>query len=102
MAELQRAKHAAVRDGHFLRFEVVSSSSYKLHADIDSDGIEDAREPVTVTRLSADYPEVRLSMTRPVAFAPDGSALTYSTITVSRGSERGEIEISSSTGIVAR
>jgi Tfp pilus assembly protein FimT len=98
-AELQRARLAAVMGNHRFRLSVVEGTGhYEIHDDRDSDGIEDGGE-VSVRGVDIDSPGVVLvGNDVGVTFLPNGTALTYGTITISHSSGRTKSVVVSSGG----
>ncbi len=82
-ADLERARMAAVAANHRYRVVVVDPHTYQLHDDVNGNGVQDAGETVTTRDLQTESPRVQLTAGNAITFAPNGSAPTSGTITVS-------------------
>jgi Tfp pilus assembly protein FimT len=98
-AELQRARLAAVMENHRFRLSVIDGTgTYDVHDDRNNDGVEDEGE-VTSRGVDIDNPGIVLSGEQAgVTFLPNGTALTYGTITISHSNGRVKSVVVSSGG----
>ena len=98
-AELQRARLTAVMENHRFRLSVIEGTgTYEVHDDRNSDGVEDEGE-VTTRGVDIENPGIVLSGERiGVTFLPNGTALTYGTITISHPNGRMKSVVVSSGG----
>jgi len=86
--ELQRVRLAAVMENHRYRLSVVGGSGlYEIHDDKNNDNLDDQGE-VTTHSVAYENPGVILLGDDVVTFLPNGTALTYGTITLQNGSGR--------------
>lgn len=81
-AELQRARSQAVMRNHRARVGLQSNVQIKLHDDVNGNGAEDAGEPIKATSIAAEYPSTTLAVSTTIVFAPNGTAPTPGTVTV--------------------
>jgi len=97
-AELQRARLAAVMENHRYRLTIVPGTGlYEIHNDKNNDNSEDSGE-VSIRSVAIQNPGIALAGDDIVTFLPNGTALTYGTITLSNGSGRTRTLIVSSGG----
>lgn len=98
-AELQRARLAAVMENHRYRLLVIDGTgTYEVHDDKNNNGVDDGGE-VTTRGVDIENPGVVLSGDEAgVTFLPNGTALTYGTITISHGNGRTKSVVVSSGG----
>ncbi len=84
LADLQTARMAAVMENHHYRFLVVDTHTFQLHDDTNSNDTIDAGETVMTRGIQQDNPGVQINTgSSNVTFAPNGTAPTSGTITVS-------------------
>jgi Tfp pilus assembly protein FimT len=95
-AELQRTRLSAVMANTRQRLYVVDGSAvYKIHDDSNHNNAEDSGEVMTRT-IELDSPGTVLTGTDAVTFLPNGTALTYGTITItSRNGRTKTVTVSS-------
>jgi prepilin-type N-terminal cleavage/methylation domain-containing protein len=86
-AELQWARMAAIARNHDLRVIVLSSTTYKIHDDTNSNGAIDSGENVVVHHIEqTSGTSMSLSpVSGTITFAPDGTAPQYGNLTVTNG-----------------
>lgn len=97
-AEMQRARLAAVMENHRYRLSVVPGTGlYEIHDDKNNNFAEDTGE-VSARSVAIQNPGITLSGDQVVTFLPNGTALTYGTITISSGSGRTKSLVISSGG----
>lgn len=84
-AVLQRARSEAVKKNNNYEFLVTSSTTYRVHDDLDSNGAINGGEPTTTTDIAADSPGVTMASDvqrwngaawgseQSITFAPDGT-----------------------------
>ena len=105
-AALQRARSEAVKKNNNYRVRVMTSTTYRIHDDLDSDGGDpESGEPWTIRSIANDSPGVTMSANvqswngtgwegaASITFAPDGT--TGGAADVAR---KGEITLTSSNG----
>jgi len=83
-AQLQTARVAAVTHNVHYRINQVSGSThtYTVQEDLNANGIADAGEPITTFNIYDRAPGVASSFTGPISFAPNGTASSFGTITL--------------------
>jgi Tfp pilus assembly protein FimT len=97
-SELQRARLAAVMENHRYRLSVEPGTGYyEIHDDRNNNSAEDSGE-VSIRNVDIQNPGVTLEGEEIVTFLPNGTALTYGTITVISRSGRTKSLVVSSGG----
>jgi type IV fimbrial biogenesis protein FimT len=86
---LQKARMGAVKENN--QFLVsFSGATYTSHNDLNNNGVQDAGEPLTTHNLANDMPDLDVGWTgiggaAGVTFAPNGTAPSVGTISISDG-----------------
>ncbi len=84
LADLETARMGAVMENHHYRFVVVDTHTFQLHDDTNSNDVVDAGETVMTRDIRLDNPGVMIATgSSNITFAPNGTAPTNGTITVS-------------------
>lgn len=81
-AELQRTRLAAVMQNNSHSFRVVSASEYVIQNERNGNGGDDGPETAARRRLEPDSPGITLAADSVIAFAPNGAASSFGTITL--------------------
>ena len=83
--QLQQARSSALshNDRHHWKLVGGSTHEYKLHDDVNGDGVEDAGETVTSYDIQQHHAGVTLSGASTITFTANGSAPANGSITVS-------------------
>ena len=99
-SEMQRARLAAVMENHRYRLTVIPGTAlYEIHDDRNNNSAEDTGE-VSARSVAIQNPGITLAGNDIVTFLPNGTALTYGSITISNGSGRTKSVVVSSGGRV--
>jgi type II secretion system protein H len=89
---LQKARIGAVKENNRYRFSI-SGSTYTIHSDADNDGAVDAGETVTTRDIHDTARDVSISTSATIVFAPNGTAVTAGTVTLSNSNQTKTVDV---------